>query len=508
MFASFKKLFRKDTDAVLATSIPETSTDNVQAQWPAVSNHPVPMAFPTETPVWQPTVASALHIGEMISLPLNSVLSRLPHSLAPVVQSQGSGFISFSSKRILEELPKGSVKISFGELRQAAPPETFMDTARHDLMLVELPLNEILMRLNPALLARRTNQKQIHVPAEVTDVFGPRGQKIVICPPSAFAPKPTIQPAALEIKPEVFTPVASPSPIVIEAPKDPLFVVLPAAPSAHPCGETIDVAFSQLYAAWPEMVRNEIAHLNLGGASVALPMDKIEASLKTGKIIFTLKQIGEWLRPQVMPASPVEDMPVELPLSVIAPLFLAKHRRATLQKTVSIGDLPDLFSGRKTTPPAAIPQEEKLSLLPTPQAPLHMLTPEPLVMTKQNALGELFGAPEKTDWSPVEIVKQVATLPGITGAFVALQDGLLVAAQLPEEFKPETLAAFLPQIFGRMNQYAKELQLGGLTSLTFEIENISWQIVKTNGLYFVLLAKAGHELSREKFHLISTHLSN
>src|SRR5262245_56277266 len=113
--------------------------------------------------------AAAAKVGpnETLALPLKIVLSRLPSSLAAMVKSSGNGNVTISLRKILTQLPTGSVKISFGELRQASPPGTFLEVTSQDQTPIELPLPEILSRINPNLLARRPPQKTLEVPPEV-----------------------------------------------------------------------------------------------------------------------------------------------------------------------------------------------------------------------------------------------------------------------------------------------------------------------------------------------------
>jgi predicted regulator of Ras-like GTPase activity (Roadblock/LC7/MglB family) len=239
-----------------------------------------------------------------------------------------------------------------------------------------------------------------------------------------------------------------------------------------------------------------------------------------------------------------------LPLKIVAPLFMAKHRPARAQQKISIGEIPDLFVAKAQAvtaePPASEPQISKIAEqpalipfkptpivsvvepAPAPVAPVEMPipiapTPEKVIAPttpvsspeiklpvapeiKPSVLGEIFGQPAKQSWTPNEVVKNLAALPGIAGAFVAMQDGLLVAAELPEHLKADTVAAFLPQIFGRMNQYTKELQLGGLSSLTFVVENVSWQIIKSGTVYLVALGNAGESLPGSKLNTIAAEI--
>jgi predicted regulator of Ras-like GTPase activity (Roadblock/LC7/MglB family) len=312
--------------------------------------------------------------------------------------------------------------------------------------------------------------------------------------------------------------------------------------------------------------------LNLLNAKVALPLDKLEGALKAGKIVFTWKQICEWMQPPVNSVSGAQETSVELPLRIIAPLFMAKHR-PKVQKKVSISEMPDLFTAQTKV---ESPKPQSVSTAPAPSAPIAFTAPvvpvaapapvasapsisikpvalpvepkpapaepkparaepkparaEPKLTVvpelkmvnpvappaeikmpvapkiKPSVLGEILGQPAKQDWTPNEIVKGLAGLPEIAGAFVAMQDGLLVAAQLPPHLTADTVAAFLPQIFGRMNQYTKELKLGGLTSLTFVVENVSWQIIKSGSVYLVALGKSGESLPGPKLNTIAAEL--
>ena len=105
------------------------------------------------------------------------------------------------------------------------------------------------------------------------------------------------------------------------------------------------------------------------------------------------------------------------------------------------------------------------------------------------------------------MVKFLVAQPGLTGVFIAMHDGLLVDAHLPESLKAETVAAFLPQIFGRMNQYAKELQLGGLSSLILNVESSSWQIVKSGGIYLVAIGDLRQMPSLDKLTSLAAGLA-
>src|SRR5439155_19562385 len=131
-------------------------------------------------------------------------------------------------------------------------------------------------------------------------------------------------------------------------------------------------------------------------------------------------------------------------------------------------------------PPARAPPPEPppvASASPEPPAVAETAPPAAKDSKKPGEeLAQLFGEPDKRHWTPNDIVHKTSTLPGVAGSLIALQDGLLVASCMPPNWKTETIAAFLPQIFGRMSQYTNELKMGDLTSVTFAVDQGTFQI--------------------------------
>lgn len=121
-------------------------------------------------------------------------------------------------------------------------------------------------------------------------------------------------------------------------------------------------------------------------------------------------------------------------------------------------------------------------------------------------LGTLFGQPGKSQWTPAELVQKCATLPGMSGALIALSDGLLVANQLPANLNGETIAAFLPQMFGRMSHYTRELKIGEPHALTLMVKHQPLQITKVGDLFFLAIGKAGERLPEPQLEAIIAQL--
>src|SRR5204863_6614622 len=107
-----------------------------------------------------------------------------------------------------------------------------------------------------------------------------------------------------------------------------------------------------------------------------------------------------------------------------------------------------------------------------------------------------------------EIVANTARLPGITGALLVMNDGLLVTSQTPAQVKAETIAAFLPQMFGRMNQYTKELALGPLQQLTLGVAGGQWHVIKCETIYFAVLGRPGESLPLNLLAQVAAELSS
>jgi predicted regulator of Ras-like GTPase activity (Roadblock/LC7/MglB family) len=404
---------------------------------------------------------------------------------------------------------------------------------------VNLPLPQILARLDPSLLARRPSQKWVAVPESVTSVFG-QGRRLQapVCaplqaaepqtaPPPPAAPKPAA-PDALDwlhapvaAAPQVVRmrtntsffpkpPVPEPGtshfarPPVTEALPSPTprsFVPIQTAapPKAEAVAEQefVEAALSALSESWPAAVREAIGELKLQGATVALPMSRLERGLKTGRVVFTWGELCEWLQPPP-PEKPSAhgEVPLELPLKVVAPLFLARRRPwAAPKKLTGAADIPDdmpvVFgradgaSGTTATAPAAASRAAE----------------EPA-----SKLGEIFGLSGRIEWTPPEICRRICALEGVTGSALAMSDGLVVAAQLPPGFNGETVAAFLPRIFCHASQSAGEMQWGPVTGVTLASGQGRCAIYKAGKLYLAAMGDVGAALPETTLERIAAEI--
>ena len=502
-----------------------------------------------------------------VQLQLQSVVDGLPLELKRRVRQVDLGIaeISIPLDKVLTQLSLGSVKISFGDLRRAAPT-LFSDQNDQDQTLVALPLAEILSQLNPALLFRRQGQKQVEVPEEIRSPFGDTGGQALIfsvgpgespaaSPARAVTPAPSAPPSA-PLRPvsplqrplavaSAPAPVAaplppvptipfrsSPSPSPAPAPVltgGPSVISTPAPtadvqPVAAPLGEvaTVNLPLAVVCEGWPESLRLEIGQSKLAGVAIAMPLDTLRESLQRGKAFYTWKTLRGWFRPALVPYISVHDnASLELPLSVVAPLFISRQRDlAQSKQKVAIDEtIPNLFFG--------FPQAEAAAAAApagTPPPPASCAVTKP-VDTNYYSAGDgqeasaPAGAPVKRNGptgtafiakcaTPNEIVSRAASLNGVSGALVALPDGLMVASKLSADLNGDTLAAFLPQIFGKVNQCTKELRMGELNNLNFTVGNVPWKIFRVNAIFFAAFGRAGQPLPTAELAALAGELDH
>ena len=549
MFGFLKKTLRKMAN----TSSEEQAAPAVET---AVAT--LPAATPTPRSNGHALSGNGQHAnGKGVELALQLVLKGLPLELLPRVRQVdvGDATISIPLEMILSQLPRGAVKIAFGELRQAAP-ELFEGGADRDRVQVSLPLAEILAQLNPALIARKRVQKKVEVPQEVGSPFDSGGEGLAFSvgpsrahsgPTSAqldAAPKAPLPPARsrLSAAPPLRPPEATPPPAPILIPPSapaltpasrsgPIRVPLPARvqavkpvaelPGVQPTDEDAPmlVDLTTLAESWPEAVRQEIVQLKLVDAKVALPFEGVERALKQGRITFTWKMLRSCIRPSPLPTVSAHDGTVlELPLKSVAPLFLARQNESAKSKPkVSIDEnIPNLFFGFPQPEPSAAPKMPAGNAGAAKVPDTNYYVWDDSSDTVRVHESEVKRAPSPTPGTnfvtryatPNEVVARAATLDGVGGALITLPDGLMVANRLSSDLNGETLAAFVPQIFGKLSQCTKELRMGELNNLSFTVGNVPWKVFRVNAIFFAAFGRPGEPLPTAQLAELAAELDH
>jgi hypothetical protein len=453
--------------------------------------------------------------GSTIDLPLSSVVYLLPsHLQSRLKAGQGAQTIGIPLHDVLPQLAHGDVRITFGQLRQAAP-NLFGSDADEDGTLVQLPLAELASRCDPALLnySRQLQPEPVAKPA-----FAPTtAHRPVVPPPQPrYRPAPAPAPAAAKTAVDPVrhsgpgnAPTLAPSAARGMAPASDgisnRMIPPPVAPGLAPAvsesaapADTLLVDLLPLTESWPAALRNEIELLNLGQAKLALPKDQVSAGLKQGRLAFRWEALRSWIRPAIAPEPSAEDgTELELPLQLVAPLFLAKHRggnkpRARVQLDEAI---PEVFEMARQAP--AAPEVAKTSVAVAETGADQESPSAPRLHAPQGLNGA--ATPEQT-------VNRAVQLKGVAGALVTLPDGLLVASRFPENRDPEKVAAFLPQIISRLGQCIGQLEIGELNTLEFLVGNVPWKVFRSKEVLFVVLGRGGEALPGLELGILAAKL--
>jgi predicted regulator of Ras-like GTPase activity (Roadblock/LC7/MglB family) len=331
----------------------------------------------------------------------------------------------------------------------------------------------------------------------------------------------------------------------------------PFAPEPSSSQETIAVSLAGVAESWPEAIRKELVQLNVVEAKVHLPVETIQQGLRQGKLAFPWKTVRSWIKaPGLSFTSPQDGAIVELPLKVVAPLFMARQREGNRgqQKLKVDNDIPNLFFGfpqpEAPTAPAApvaphapivpaalhtpvaphIPAAPRTPIAPHIQAaPLTPAFPAPAVAKSKDTnyyawddASQSVQVPQQNEIkrtspgtkfitryaTPNEVVSRAAALEGVAGSLIALPDGLMVASQLSPDLNGDTLAAFLPQIFAKVNQCTKELRMGELNNLNFTVGNVPWKIFRVNAIFFAAFGRAGEPLPTGQLAALAAELDH
>jgi predicted regulator of Ras-like GTPase activity (Roadblock/LC7/MglB family) len=120
----------------------------------------------------------------------------------------------------------------------------------------------------------------------------------------------------------------------------------------------------------------------------------------------------------------------------------------------------------------------------------------------------MLGEPNKLVWTPTEVGQRLMNWPGIVGTMFASNDGLVVSSHLPPNLKGDTVAAFLPQIFVKLETYLREMKVEDLGYLAFQSGSVPWAVFKAGKNYLIVIGKGGpNALPAEQLALLAEELN-
>ena len=488
---------------------------------------------------------------ETAQLSLAAILERFPEELKPMIERIPGPEVSVALPvpTILKQLPSGSVKMSLASMHRQAPEGVFKRGAGEEKRMIELPLAEVLKRVRPELLQRRHDQRHHRLPDNSFNLFGDKSNPYALSPTepveepitppmgngagvstngrhSAPTPERGVWDGRLSPPAELGESVQSGSAKAAGA-------FAAGADVQHP---PVLLPIVEIAANWPESIKSEVA--DMGGATLALPANEVASGLAKGRVTFPWGKLREWITPRPASATEADETTeLQLPLRIIAPIFLKQSQQMERRKQVvpADEDIPALFhgSGEQRNGVATARQSGESSEIPASEGSAEVIantvtptvanaTPEPQEHTSRSSEGqnvtansasrpesvsELFGQPDKCNWSPREIVENLVKLREVTGAIVALQEGLVVANRLPEGMNGEVFAAFLPQMFARLSQYTGEMQLGEVGELLLQTSGAQCKIFRLGEVFFATLGRAGEALPLADLQLCAHELN-
>jgi predicted regulator of Ras-like GTPase activity (Roadblock/LC7/MglB family) len=203
-------------------------------------------------------------------------------------------------------------------------------------------------------------------------------------------------------------------------------------------------------------------------------------------------------------------------LKVVAPPFLARQKEtAKFRKKVSVDDeIPNLFFGfpRPESGSATVASPTSTAAAAQPADTNFYIWDdgsEQLRVQDDAQVGSSPGTKFVAKYAtPNEVVSRASALDGVAGALIALPDGLMVASRVSPDLNGDTLAAFLPQIFGKVNQCTKELRMGELNNVNFTVGNVPWKIFRVNAIFFAAFGRAGEPLPTAQLAALAVELDH
>jgi predicted regulator of Ras-like GTPase activity (Roadblock/LC7/MglB family) len=410
--------------------------------------------------------------GPTLDLKLSALCANWPEDVKQEIATlDPETKVTLPQEEIGAGLGRGRVIFSWGHIRAWMEPAPTAPTIAAENVQLQLPLKIVAPAFLAASKSPKAERKSFNMDESIPTLFNGGREP---------APKPAPAAPAAEAAPvHAEEPVQAEAPVHEEAAgqaEAPAHVEEPVQPEAPVHVEEPVQAEAPAHVEEPVRVEVPVQAEEPVHAEAPAPVDapiRVEVPVQAE----TPAQVEEPVRLEV-PVQVEAPAHVEPPVHIDAPLFV----RAIPVPEVSEAPAAE---AEPTAVVAAVPQAHK--------------TPE--------TVGELFGEPHKKDWTPTEIVTRTVKLPGVAGAIVALQEGLQVASSLPDGVKSEVVAAFLPQIFARLNQYAGEMKLGDVDDLLFTTHGAHCQIYRLGYIYLAVLGKPGESLPWHELRIISEELA-
>ncbi len=476
-----------------------------------VPPQPVPVSFtPAAAP---PTIVP----GDVLAVPWAALVDRWPDAVKQVLAGRSAEAVHIPLSVVEPALKRGRLEVSWKEISQWTVRGSSTLAAA---MPADTQLNVPMPLVAPLFFAQgkaRPVQRRAAVSAEVPDLFAsvlpPKAQPALAPIPAVTAPATLPLPDA---SPARVVPAPAPPPAPIEPPSirsrpdEAGPAVQPGAPDAppdwerrHPAGgalpevqpgtpdalslpmamlvatvaptgvlphDTVAGTFSELALDCPAAASHAIAAL---GAThwIELPLSSLESALRSGRMVVTWRQLCDWVVPPVpaLADAAASETPIEIPLRAVTSAYLRLRAQAS--------------------PGSQSAEPRPGALTPASRAILLASDVEEAVVT----------------YKPGILLGRVCALPGIQGALLASDDGLVLAARLNEGLDADTVAAFLPKLMAPALESAKALQIGEPESVVYVFAGATIIALRVDGLLLAAVGQSQEAMPIERLRAIARH---
>lgn len=440
---------------------------------PRVAVPPSPLAPPSVAPAQVAAHASTPAPADdgqpPLVLSLKDLFSGWPEPIKSEAASLNGTTVSLPSNQVSAGLARGKVSFNWGQLRSWMTPAPGAPTQGAEGTELLLPLRIVA----PAFLKHSkggTTKKSATTVEDIPELFAGRA------PAPAPAPAPIAPPPVAEPEP---APAPEPEPEPVQAEAAPVEIPqpepVPVVPEPEPEPEP------EAEAPAPEPVEE--------------PAPVVAETAPTPPAAIPTPLAPQWQGRKGKRHK--ARMAAEAAKAAAAAAVAEKTQATTASPAPAPAPVAEAPVAPEVAPPAAVEAP-----VPTAEAVVAAAPRLP------ESLAEAFNQPGKENWSPSEIVNALTGLPHIAGSVVALQEGLVIAHRLPEPLKGEVFAAFLPQIFARINQYSNEMKLGTVDDLLINAHGLPCHIFRIGQVYFAALGRAEEPLPTHVLHLCAKALAS
>ncbi len=381
-----------------------------------------------------PTVPSSKSPNALVSISLAKIVKALPPDLSVLFPDSipNDICIQLETSFVENQLARGSVKLSKSEFINVLPQEfrQAISNIPNDASIA-LPLAEVFAALPQGALQMRRDQ----VSEQLTEVFDTPFSRKAEEDALLHKTSPGTQPA----KSHFSSPFSSPS---SEAQPYPVPAAEPKISSIAPVSQVQNV---------PTPKAEVMEDLNLEKGS--------EVSEKNSSLPVPLTEAPPAENPPAPVSFKVQSTPVDQPKSSPTPAASQPARQQ------AITPLVPARSAKRADP---ITQPEHTG-----------------AHDDQTELQALFMTEDHLDAKG--IVRHISRLPGIASCHLMFSDGLPIAGNLPEGLNAEAFSALCPQFWSRIEQTAKDLTLGEVSSVTLYTNQSPVSFMASQGVGLVII---------------------